>query len=57
LVFSTIHSNSAKKTIDRLCNLGINQKELISVINLIIHQELLSDGRIRKITYELFQPK
>lgn len=57
LVFSTIHSNSAKKTLDRLCNLGIHQKELMSVINLIIHQELLSDGRIRKMTYELFQPK
>ncbi len=56
LVFSTIHSNSASKTLDRLHNLGLNHDELISVINLIIHQELRTDGKIRKMTYELYKP-
>ena len=56
LVFSTIHSNSAKKTLDRLRNLGLNYEELLSVINLVIHQELQTDGKTRKMTYELYQP-
>lgn len=53
LVISTIHSNSAIKTINRLENLGLPKQEILSVLNLVIHQALVSDGKNRKMTYEL----
>jgi competence protein ComGA len=55
LVLSTIHSNSASKTIDRLENLGVSRNEILSVLNLVIHQKLESDGKNRIMSYELFQ--
>lgn len=41
LVFATVHANSAIATIDRLANLGINEKSLITCLNMIISQRLL----------------
>lgn len=53
LVFSTIHANSAQKTIDRLINLGLSEHELRSVLLLIIHQTLDSGEKGRTMRYEL----
>lgn len=55
LVISTIHSNSAIKTIDRLENLGVSRNEIHSVLNLVIHQTLVSNGKNRTMCYELYQ--
>ncbi|NTW95064.1 MAG: Flp pilus assembly complex ATPase component TadA [Erysipelotrichaceae bacterium] len=55
LVLSTIHSNSASKTIDRLENLGVPRNEILSVLNLVIYQKLESDGKSRIMSYELYQ--
>lgn len=55
LVISTLHANSALKTIDRLINLGLSRSELDSVLNLVIYQKLESDGKTRKMTYEILQ--
>ena len=41
LVFATVHANSAIATIDRLANLGVNEKSLITCLNMIISQRLL----------------
>lgn len=53
LVLTTIHANSASKTIDRLTNLGIREDELRSVLLLIIHQTLISHEKGRTMHYEL----
>lgn len=53
LVFSTIHSNSAEMTVDRLQNLGLSKHEIDSVLILVIHQNLQTTGKIRKMHYEL----
>jgi len=55
LVISTIHSNSAMKTIDRLINLGLAKDEILSVLNLVIHQSLNSNGKSRSMDYELYK--
>jgi competence protein ComGA len=55
LVISTIHSNSTIKTIDRLENLGLPRKEILSVLNLVIHQTLNSNGKSRSMSYELYK--
>jgi type II secretory ATPase GspE/PulE/Tfp pilus assembly ATPase PilB-like protein len=55
LVISTIHSNSAIKTIDRLENLGLPRREILSVLNLVIHQTLNSNGKSRSMSYELYK--
>lgn len=41
LVLSTLHANSASKTISRLVNLGVQRHDVSSVISLIISQRLL----------------
>jgi len=56
LVLSTIHSNSAVKTIDRLINLGLTKNEIIGTLNLVIHQQLEVRERKREMMYELYQP-
>jgi len=53
LVFSTIHSNSADKTLNRLENLGLTRTEIESVLNMVIHQTLLIEEHKRRMTYEL----
>jgi len=53
LVFSTIHSNSAQMTLDRLENLGLSGSEIRSVLNLVIHQRLETNGAFRIMRYEL----
>lgn len=55
LVISTIHSNSAIKTIDRLENLGSSRQEILCVLNLVIHQSLHSNGISRNMSYELYK--
>lgn len=56
LVFSTIHSNSAERTFDRLINLGLSPDEINSVLNLVIHQRLETNGAYRVMRYELLIP-
>lgn len=41
LVLSTLHANSASKTISRLVNLGVERHDISSVISLVISQRLL----------------
>jgi competence protein ComGA len=53
LVFSTIHANSADQTINRLENLGLVRSEISTVLLLIIHQKLQTNGNKREMTYEL----
>lgn len=53
LVFSTIHSNSAEMTVDRLQNLGLSKHEIESVLIMVIHQRLVTTGNNRKMHYEL----
>jgi type II secretory ATPase GspE/PulE/Tfp pilus assembly ATPase PilB-like protein len=53
LVFSTIHSNSAERTVDRLQNLGLSKQEIDSVLIMVIHQRLETTEKVRKMHYEL----
>jgi type IV pilus assembly protein PilB len=41
LVLSTLHANSATKSISRLANLGVKRHDIASVLSLIISQRLL----------------
>lgn len=41
LVFATVHANSSIATIERLTNLGVNEKPLITCLNMIVSQRLL----------------
>lgn len=41
LVLSTLHANSASKTISRLVNLGVQRHDISSVISMIVSQRLL----------------
>lgn len=41
LVLSTVHSNSAAKSVSRLAGLGLERQEIASVLSLVISQRLL----------------
>ena len=41
LVLSTLHANSASKTVSRLVNLGVQRHDIASVVSLVVSQRLL----------------
>jgi len=57
LVISTIHSNSAEMTINRLLDMQIDQKILKDVIRLIVYQELvIYEGQnVREAKFEFYE--
>lgn len=57
LVISTIHSNSAEMTINRLMDMGIDMSVLKEVIKLIVYQELtINEGQnARKAKFEFYE--
>jgi len=57
LVLSTIHSNNAKMTIERLIDMQIEENILKEVIKLIVFQELNIDEEkhVRKAKFEFFE--
>lgn len=57
LVLSTIHSNNAKMTIERLKDMQIDESILKEVIKLIVFQELNIDevNHVRKAKFEFFE--
>lgn len=57
LVLSTIHSNSAKMTIERLKDMQIDENVLKDVLKLVIFQELKIDTveNVRKAKFDFFE--
>lgn len=57
LVLSTIHSNSAEMTINRLVEMEIEKSTLIDVVKLIVYQELIiNEGQnARKAKFEFYE--
>lgn len=57
LVMTTIHSNNARMTIERLKDMQIDENVLREVIKLIIYQELNIDegNHVRKAKFEFFE--
>lgn len=57
LVISTIHSNNALMTIERLEEMNVDKKLLLQIINLIVYQELIIDeaNNVRKAQYSIYQ--
>jgi competence protein ComGA len=54
LVLSTIHARSARLTIDRLMNLGLNTDEIQQSLLMVIYQQLIDSPNGREMHYELY---
>ncbi len=57
LVISTIHSNSARMTLERLKDMNVDINIVNQIINLVIYQELIIDEvqNVRKAKYSFYQ--